>query len=153
MNKILLLIKQEFAGKIIIDEDIELQPKGNRGIYGLYIKKTDGEECAYIGRSEEVGRRIAVHLLKIIDGDHAASKLNKAFLEDESTIICKFVEPVEYVFDDYCKDAQRLASRECFWIDKYQKMNQCLEQVPEGTRPSKEWWEKEKNKKDKLAKA
>lgn len=42
------------------------------------------------------------------------------------------------------KDAQRLASAENKWIDKYQADNQCLEQVPEGKRPSKEAWERKK---------
>lgn len=149
ISKSLLLIKQEFADKIIIDENIENQPKGNRGIYGLFIKRAEKEECAYIGRSEIVSSRITNHLYKIIDGNHAVTKLNKAFLEEESTIVCKFVEPVEYQFDDYYKDAQRLASRECHWIDYYQGRNQCLEQVPEGKRPNKKWWDEEKAKKKK----
>lgn len=146
INNSLLLIKQGFAEKIIVDENIENQPKGNRGIYGLYIKKAEKEECAYIGRSEIVSSRITSHLYKIIDGNHAITKLNRAFLDKDSIIICKFVEPVEYQFDDYYKDAQRLASRECYWIDYYQEKNQCLEQVPEGKRPNKDWWKKEKAK-------
>ena len=44
------------------------------------------------------------------------------------------------------KDAQRLASRENHWIDEYQEKNQCLEQVPEGKRPSIESWERQKEK-------
>lgn len=101
IDKDLLLIKQEFADKIIIDENIENQSKGNRGIYGLFIRRTETEECVYIGRSEIISSRIISHLYKIIDGNHAITKLNKAFLEDESIIICKFVEPVKYEFDDY----------------------------------------------------
>ena len=69
ISKSLHLIRQEFANKIIIDEDIENQPKGNRGIYGLFIKKAREEECAYIGRSEIVSSRIVSHLYKIIDGN------------------------------------------------------------------------------------
>lgn len=147
ISKSLHLIKQEFANKIIIDEDIENQPKGNRGIYGLFIKKAKEEECAYIGRSEIVSSRIVSHLYKIIDGNHGIPKLNSAFLDEESIIVCKFVEPVKYEFDNYYKDAQRLASRECYWIDYYQNKDQCIEQLPEGKRPNKEWWEEEKAKK------
>lgn len=145
LSKKMLRIKQEFADKIIIEDDIEKQPNGNRGIYGFFIRRPGKEECAYIGRSEIVSTRIGAHLDKIIDGNHAATKLNTAFLDKESKIICKFLEPVEYQFDDFNKDAQRLASRECFWIDCYQKKNECLEQAPEGRR-SKEFWEKEKAK-------
>lgn len=151
ISKSLLLIKQEFATKIIIEEDIEKQPKGNRGIYGLFILRDEKEECAYIGRSEIVSSRITNHLYKIIDRNHVSTKLNDAFLDEESIIICRFVEPVEYQFHNYYKDAQRLASRECYWIDYYQEKEQCLEQVPEGKRPDKEWWAKEAEKR-KLAK-
>lgn len=151
ISKSLLLIKQEFSTKIIIEKDIEKQPKGNRGIYGLFIRKYEKEECAYIGRSEIVSSRITNHLYKIIDGNHISTKLNDAFLDEESIIICRFVEPVEYQFDNYYKDAQRLASRECYWIDYYQKKEQCIEQVPEGKRPDKKWWTKEAEKR-KLAK-
>lgn len=146
ISKSLLLIKQEFDGKIIIEEDIENQPKGNRGIYGLFIKRDEKEVCAYIGRSEIVSLRITNHLYKIIDGNHAVTKLNRAFLDEGTIIICRFVEPVEYQFDDYYKDAQRLASRECYWIDHYQEKDQCIEQVPEGKRPDKKWWDKEAGK-------
>lgn len=52
-----------------------------------------------------------------------------------------YLEEVPYCFDNYYKDAQRLASAENYWIDKYQGMNQCLEQVPEGKRPSIDAWE------------
>jgi len=74
--------------------------------------------------------------------------LNSAFIDEDSTIVCKFVEPVEYQFDNYYKDAQRLASRECYWIDYYQEKEQCLEQVPKGKRPNKEWWDGEGKKKE-----
>jgi hypothetical protein len=146
ISESLILIKHEFTDKIIIDEDIENQPKGNRGIYGLFIIENDFKECAYIGKSEIISSRIANHLYKIIDGNHAVIKLNKAFLDKESKILCEFVEPVEYRFDNYYKDAQRLASRECYWIDKYQEINQCIEQVPEGRRPDKNWWNKQAKK-------
>lgn len=147
ISKSLLLVKQSFPNKIIIEEDIEKQPNGNRGIYGLFIKRAEKEECAYIGRSEIVSSRITTHLYRIIDGTHSSVKLNNAFLDPESTIICKFLEPVKYEFDNYAKDAQRLASRECYWIDHYQSMNQCLDQVPEGKRPSEQWWLEESKKK------
>ena len=149
ISKNLISIKQEFADKIMIDENIENQPKGNRGIYGLFIIKNGHKECAYIGKSEIVSKRITNHLRRIIDGNHAVNKLNRAFKDEEIKILCKFIEPVTYHFDNYYKDAQRLASRECYWIDEFQKVVQCLEQVPEGKRPNMSWWKeqaKEMNK-------
>lgn len=149
ISKNLISIKREFADKIMIDENIENQPKGNRGIYGLFIIKNGHKECAYIGKSEIVSTRITNHLRRIIDGNHAVTKLNRAFQDEESKILCKFIEPVTYHFDNYYKDAQRLASRECYWIDEFQKEDQCLVQVPEGKRPNMSWWKeqaKEMNK-------
>ncbi|MGN0523852.1 MAG: hypothetical protein ACI4IG_06235 [Eubacterium sp.] len=148
ISKSLLLILEKYPGKIIIDENIEKQPEGNRGVYGLFVLKDNVEECAYIGKSEIVSSRITNHLYRIIDGDHAVSKLNDAFNDENSKIICKFLEPVKYEFDNYYKDAQRLASCECYWIDEKQKTDQCLEQVPEGKRPNIDWWNKQKKLND-----
>lgn len=148
ISKSLQLIKEKYRDKIVLDENIEKQPEGNRGIYGLFIKKRDFEICAYIGKSEIVSSRIKNHLVRIIDGEHPVSKLKDAFCDEESQIICKFIEPVQYHFDNYCKDAQRLASREDYWIDEKQKQNECLEQVPEGKRPNLEWWEEQKRLKE-----
>lgn len=144
VTKSFLLIKEQFASKIYIDKNIEEQPDGNRGIYGLFIRKKDTEECAYIGKSEIVSSRITKHIYQIIDGEHGVSKLNTAFNDEDSKIVCRFLEPVKYEFDNYYKDAQRLASRECYWIDEKQKQGECLEQVPEGKRPSMDWWKAQK---------
>ena len=144
VTKSLLLLKEQFANKIVIDENIEKQPEGNRGIYGLFVLKNGVEECAYIGKSEIVSSRIAKHLYRIIDGEHGVSKLNAAFIDEDSKIVCKFLESVKYEFDNYYKYAQRLAGRECWWIDEKQKSGECLEQVPEGKRPSIDWWNSQK---------
>ena len=58
VSKGLMLIKEQFPDKIIIDEQIEKQPKGNRGIYGLFVLKVGIEKCVYIGKSEIVSSRI-----------------------------------------------------------------------------------------------
>lgn len=39
---------------------------------------------------------------------------------------------------------QFLASRECYYVDKYQKLNQCLEQCPDGRNMYENVWKKEK---------
>lgn len=71
----------------------------------------------------------------IENGKHVSS-LIAAYKNPKATILISLLEEVPYCFDNYYKDAQRLASAENYWIDKYQGMNQCLEQVPEGKRPS-----------------
>jgi hypothetical protein len=127
-------------GKIQIDKKIEIN---NRGIYGIFITtcNADGDEqCAYIGKSEELSNRVKCHCKSILRKDHI-STLNKAMDDVESRIVIRLIESVAYKFDDYYKDAQRLASRENYWIDKYQEKSQCLEQVPGGRRPSMESWE------------
>lgn len=57
-------------------------------------------------------------------------------------ICIEVLEDVEYVFDNYYKDMQRLASREIYYIDKYQADDQCLEQLPEGTTMALCDWER-----------
>lgn len=114
-----------------------------RGIYGIFISRDDKQVCAYIGKSEQIGVRAEKHKNDIESGNHIDS-LNDAYKEPDTLILITLLEAVPYIFDDYNKDAQRLASAENKWIDKYQANNQCLEQVPEGKRPSKEVWEKMK---------
>lgn len=94
ISKSLRLIKEEYMGKVDLDENIEKQPEGNRGIYGLFVKRRNSEICAYIGKSKTVSLMIANHLFKIIDGEHVILKLNEAFYDEERKIICRFIEPV-----------------------------------------------------------
>ncbi|WP_143321013.1 GIY-YIG nuclease family protein [Clostridium sp. HBUAS56010] len=126
--------------KIAIDERIE---EHQRGIYGIFILSCNGnckEQCAYIGKSEELCTRVKNHYNSIQNQTHI-STLNNVMDDEETRIEIRLVEPVPYIFDNYYKDAQRLASRENYWIDKYQEIDQCLEQVPEGKRPSIVRWE------------
>jgi hypothetical protein len=123
---------------IIIDESII---KCVRGVYGIFIEKDGNRTCEYVGKSEEVQTRAECHKNKIESGTHIEVLVN-ANKDSKTKIIIAVLEDVPYVFDNYYKDAQRLASAENYWIDKYQGMGQCLYQVPEGKRPSIESWEK-----------
>ena len=51
---------------------------------------------------------------------------------------------VPFIYDDYHKDMQRLASAENYHINKYQSIDQCLNQVPEGTKLTKNEWNEAK---------
>lgn len=114
-----------------------------RGIYGIMIIKGQEEKCAYIGKSEQVEVRANKHKSVIESGGHIQS-LKDAYKDPKATIVIRALESVPYEFDNFYKDAQRLASAENRWIDKYQKMDQCLEQTPEGRRPSFDAWLKRK---------
>ena len=130
--------------KIKIDRQLK---ENNRGVYGIFLIRCDDldEQCAYIGKSEQLFERAKQHL-KSIENRTNISTLNNAMDDDDLRIEIRLIESVEYKFDNYYKDAQRLASRENHWIDEYQEKNQCLEQVPEGKRPSIESWERQKEK-------
>ena len=130
--------------KIKIDRQLK---ENNREVYGIFLIRCDDldEQCAYIGKSEQLFERAKQHL-KSIENRTNISSLNNAMDDDDLRIEIRLIESVEYKFDNYYKDAQRLASRENHWIDEYQEKNQCLEQVPEGKRPSIESWERQKEK-------
>ncbi len=134
--------------EICIDDSVYTCP---RGIYGIFIIKDDSEVCAYVGKSEQVQCRVETHKAYIENGSHAVDSLNKAYNDSNAKIKITVLEKVPYEFDNYYKDAQRLASAENRWIDKYQEENQCLEQVPEGKRPSKEKWEMMKTRRCNMA--
>lgn len=123
----------------------------DRGVYGIFILRLNDEleeQCVYVGKSEQLKVRAHQHKKSIINGTHISS-LNSVKDESDVQIEIRLIEPVKYKFDNYYKDAQRLSSRENYWIDEYQKKDQCLEQVPEGKRLSIEWWEKRKKELDK----
>ena len=123
---------------VIIDESII---KCVRGVYGIFKEQDGNRTCEYVGKSEEVPTRAEFHKKKIESGTHIKVLIN-VNNDSKAKIIITVLEDVPYVFDNYYRDAQRLASAENYWIDKYQGMGQCLHQVPEGKRPSLVSWEK-----------
>ena len=126
--------------QVMIDNSVYLY---KRGVYGLFVIRNGVKNCVYVGRRDQIKKRIETHKTKIEKGRHLKSLLD-AFIDDEAIIFATVLEEVPYCFDNYSKDAQRLASAENYWIDKFQSMNQCLEQIPEGKRPSLKEWEKMK---------
>lgn len=131
--------------KITIDKQIE---EHQRGIYGIFIISCNGdnlEQCVYIGKSEELSIRTKKHY-NTIKNKTCILSLKDAMDDTGKRIKIRLIESVPYIFDNYFKDAQRLASRENYWIDKFQKVNQCLEQVPEGRRPNIYSWKQLKLK-------
>ena len=131
--------------KIVIDNRFKTI---NRGIYGIFTCSSDNHTediCCYVGKSEQLFVRAKQHEESLLNKTHIPS-LNSAMDDEILTISIQLIEDVPYKFDDYYKDAQRLASRENYWIDKYQENEQCIEQLPSGKRPSLIWWNSEKKK-------
>ena len=65
----------------------------------------------------------------------------------------EFSKKLLFNMKNYNKDMQYLASRECYYIDKYQKLNQCLEQRPDGRNMYENVWNKEKTELNLLLKS
>lgn len=47
-------------------------------------------------------------------------------------------------YENYYKDIQFMVSRECYYIDHYQALGQCLEQCPDGSNIRRDVGENEK---------
>ncbi len=104
-----------------------------RGIYGILLLENNSEKCLYVGRSNSIYSRLFsgdCHIAAMRNGSHINS-VNNAILNG-CKIHIKVLEIVPLLNDHPAKDAQRLASRENYYIDFYQEKNQCLEQYPEG---------------------
>lgn len=100
-----------------------------RGIYGIFVES----ECVYVGRASSVYARFFMgdcHIQKIRIGNHVSRLIDG--VNHSKTIEFRLLEEVPYLNIHPAKEAQRLASRECYWIDYFQAQDQCLEQYPEG---------------------
>ena len=128
--------------KIILAEEIKDVNNPIRGIYGIFVKDKE-MRCVYVGRTASIYQRMFSargHITKLMNENHTNLQLMAA-VQSGKEIVIKILEKVPFKFDNYYKDMQRLASAENKYIDIYQEQNQCLEQVPEGTRISEKEWE------------
>lgn len=122
-----------------------------RGIYGIFIKDKGQEKCVYVGKAENLYNRMFKsdgHIVNIKKGIHFNSQLKQA-LEQGQEIIIEVLKEVPYKkgdisIEDYNRDMQNLASAEYYYIDFYQKMGECLWQLPEGKHLSFDEWCKKK---------
>lgn len=135
--------------KIIFDTGI-IDGSKNRGIYGIFvIDIIQGTEyCAYVGRAVNIYSRFLsgeeAHFVKLRKGELKNNKIIEALKDKCKRIEVRVIEAIEFKYVDYCRDTQLMASRECYYIDYYQALNQCLEQYPDGSNIRKEVWEEEK---------
>ena len=122
----------------------------NRGIYGIFVidDTRDTEYCAYIGRAVNIYKRFLkgddAHFVRLrkglLDNDKVIEELN----DMHNRIEVRVIELIMFNYENYYKDTQFMASRECYYIDHYQALGQCLEQCPDGSNIRKDVWENEK---------
>lgn len=142
-NETIKWINTVMKNKLFIDEEILNYEEPIIGIYGIFVKNDTEEICAYVGRSINIYHRMFRgdgHFVKLRKGISDNSALRKAMQNKNEKIIVRVLDKVEFQYDTYCQDMQRLASRECHFIDKYQALNQCLEQLPDGSNMERSDW-------------
>lgn len=148
-NKTVEWINGAMKNKISISLDI-LDRTKNRGIYGFFVidKSCPEEFCAYVGKAVNIYGRMfcgeKAHLVKLKKDAFCNSVINEAMKNEEKRIVIRVLEEVTFHYENYNKDMQLMASRECHYIDKYQGENQCLEQLPDGRNVYENIWENEK---------
>ena len=152
-NQALSWINSDYLrDKFVIEQEIISKTK-NRGIYGIFIydRQRKEEYCAYIGRAVNIYKRFfageKAHFVKLRKNEHKNQKICEALIDINKSIHVRVLEEVKFSYENYNVDVQYMASRECFYIDKYQSLGQCLEQCPDGMNLKKSEWDKEKEQK------
>ncbi len=137
------------SDKIVFEKGI-IDGTKNRGIYGIFIidNKLQTEYCAYVGRAVNIYKRFLTganaHFVKLRKERLKNDKVIDALKDKNKRIEVRVLEQITFNYENYNKDTQFMASRECYYIDHYQTLGQCLEQCPDGSNIEKDIWEKEK---------
>lgn len=149
-NQTLKWINTLGDNKIKFDSGV-IDGTNNRGIYGVFVidSSSETEYCAYVGRAVNIYSRFLIgkdaHFVKLRKDELKNSKITEALENKDKRIEVRVIEPIEFKYEDYCRDTQFMASRECHYIDYYQALNQCLEQCPDGSNIRRTAWEEEKS--------
>ena len=102
----------------------------NRGIYGIFVidDTRDTEYCAYIGRAVNIYKRFLkgddAHFVKLRKGLLENDKVIEALNDKHKRIEVRVIEQITFNYENYYKDTQFMASRECYYIDHYQALGQ-----------------------------
>lgn len=112
--------KNQMSNKIVIAKDIINWKNPIRGIYGIFIEDEEGCYCTYIGRANNIYKRLFSgekgHLVNIRRGTCENEKLKKALENEKAVIEVRILEKIECQYDNYFKDMQRLAFAEYYHI-------------------------------------
>ena len=123
-----------------IEIDKEILERDVRGVYGFFIDLPQGEECVYIGKAINIRYRMYEHFsfvkfnsmeLLAEEASEHIKRLTNA-INNKYKIKVKLLKSVKYEGDNYNRDLHRLAFAEYCFIEKYQRMGQCLHQRQEG---------------------
>ncbi len=141
-------INEEMKDKICIENDILCNSV--RGVYGIFSEENGLEECIYLGKAINIYERLFKgngHLVNLRKGIYMSSIIKECIEDPNKKMKIRVLKKVPYKYDNFNRDAQRLAFAEYCLIEYYQKINQCLYQVPEGgnKKSERENWEKNKN--------
>lgn len=126
------------------------------GVYGFFrLKDNEKPYCFYIGKATNMVSRLLGskgHLHYYLNGNFGklVPQKIKEYLDKGYDIEVKILENLKYKYEDtdFSRAAHRLALAEIQQIVEYQKLGQCLEQLPEGVgKYEKKYWE-ENYKKD-----
>lgn len=131
----------------IIISDKLLSKDNVVGIYKFFKVKNEKKHCFYIGKSTSMAYRLLGssngHIYMYLKGDYSKlvpSKI-KEYLSDGYQISVE-IEEINYEDTMFSRAAHRLALAELKEIVKYQEMNQCELQTPEGAGMYEErFWE------------
>ena len=94
----------------------------NRGIYGIFVidDTRDTEYCAYIGRAVNIYKRFLkgddAHFVKLRKGLLENDKVIEALNDKHKRIEVRVIEQITFNYENYYKDTQFMASRECYYI-------------------------------------
>lgn len=138
-----IVIDKEYEDKILDTDNAVI------GIYGLFVEDDVKEKCVYIGRSANIYSRLfrTGHITELMKNTHTNNALTVA-MEENRKITIKVLEEVVFSYDNYAKDMQKLAFAEYKLISRYQAVDECIEQLPDGSNMDKDSWEKLKNLND-----
>ena len=142
----------KYSNQIKLNKILELEDR-TRGIYGFFILDSGKSRCVYIGKAIDIKSRVLEHLTqlkwmqkKVLATEPAQHiKMLYEALKEGKQIDIKLIEKVPYEYGEYARDLHHLAYVEYSYIEKYQKLGECLYQFPEGAFNQKEydiWLEK-----------
>lgn len=140
-----------FAEKQRIHLMDELLGKDIVGVYGFFaVKGSEYSNCFYIGKATNmVGRLFGSsrgHLHCFLNGryDNLVAQKVKEYLDLGYNIEVRLLDNLEDRYRDtnFSRAAHYLALAEIQQIVKYQELEQCLDQLPEGASAyQKKYWE------------
>ena len=136
---------------VFIDEELKTE---QAGIYGYFYRDPRGNEhCIYVGKATSFYDRTFSkngHIHKFLRfmetnremySDEFLNDSMATLIENNCSIIVRCLEIVYYFDAFFTRAAQRLAVAELYWITKYQNIEECLDQMPEGVGPNEEeYW-------------